>query len=78
MALIFFFSKGIQNSGVLPVIGVVGGLVLVYMGFGMVKSRKEETEEKFFPHPSVLVGVTTTISNPIFLFGGPRWEQLSS
>jgi threonine/homoserine/homoserine lactone efflux protein len=54
---------------VMIVIGLVGGLFLLYIGYNMIKMRKElDKTEKYFPYHPVIVGVLTTASNPYFFF----------
>jgi threonine/homoserine/homoserine lactone efflux protein len=56
-----------ENKEVMIVIGIVGGLVLLYIGYNMIKMRKDvDKTEKYLPYHPVIVGVITTISNPYF------------
>jgi len=52
-------------------VGVIGGMVLLYMGILAVRStlKKGETDEMVdeFPYPPVLLGIITTATNPYFL-----------
>ena len=52
---------------VMIAIGLVGGAFLLYIGYNMIKMRKEvDNTEKYFPYHPVIVGVLTTASNPYF------------
>lgn len=56
-----------RDQSVMMTIGLVGGAVLIYIGYNMVKMRKEVDEtEKYLPYPPIIVGVITTITNPYF------------
>ncbi|UCE73934.1 MAG: LysE family transporter [Methanomassiliicoccales archaeon] len=56
-----------ENQGVRLAIGVIGGAVLIYIGYNMVRMRKETDEtEKYLPYHPIIVGVITTVSNPYF------------
>lgn len=56
-----------KNQGVMIAIGLIGGLVLLYIGFNMIKMRKEvDDTEKYLPYHPILVGVITSVSNPYF------------
>lgn len=56
-----------ENQGVRLAIGVIGGAVLIYIGYNMVRMRKEIDEtEKYLPYHPIIVGVITTVSNPYF------------
>jgi threonine/homoserine/homoserine lactone efflux protein len=50
-------------------IGLVAGVLLVFMGVGMIRSRKTVAEEglEYVPKNSVLAGALTTSANPYFL-----------
>jgi threonine/homoserine/homoserine lactone efflux protein len=57
-----------ENQGVMIAIGIIGGSMLVYIGYNMIQMRKEvdEEKEKFLPYHPIIVGVITTVSNPYF------------
>jgi len=50
-------------------IGLVAGVLLVFMGVGMIRSRKTVAEEglEYVPKNSILAGALTTSANPYFL-----------
>jgi threonine/homoserine/homoserine lactone efflux protein len=70
MFLIFFgFEKFFTDSSVHKVIGFVGGLILIYMGFQTFKAQKKATSEHEISrhgHSSFTAGVFTTVTNPYF------------
>ena len=70
MALIVF-SLGyvFTNDYVKLGIGLVAGALLVFMGIGMVRSRKTVAEKglEHVPENSILAGALTTSANPYFL-----------
>lgn len=70
MALIVF-SLGyvFTNDYVKLGIGLVAGALLVFMGIGMIRSRRTVAEKglKHVPENSVLAGALTTSANPYFL-----------
>ncbi|MCJ7606838.1 MAG: LysE family translocator [Thermoplasmata archaeon] len=57
-----------ENDLVKLVIGVVGGILLVYLGVSMVRSRKviAEGEGEMFPYGAFAAGAITTSANPYF------------
>lgn len=56
-----------QNKEVMIAIGLVGGVFLLYIGYNMMKSRKDvDKTEKYLPYPPFVVGMITTITNPYF------------
>lgn len=56
-----------ENPVVRIVIGIVGGVMLCYIGYNMIRMRKEVDEtERHFPYPPLIVGVITTATNPYF------------
>lgn len=69
MALIVF-SLGyvFENENVKIAIGLVGGILLVYLGVNMIVSRKEVAEGKkeYIPYDSFTAGALTTSANPYF------------
>ncbi|MBL7073760.1 LysE family transporter [candidate division KSB1 bacterium] len=68
IAAIYLGLKTIfTNPAVSWGISIGGGLVLIYMGYGMIKLRNVADERgSYLPYPSVLVGVITTATNPYF------------
>ncbi len=65
IALVAFGLTFMATWSVKATIGVVGGLLMIYMGVQLFMPVKEE--EKRFPYPSTLVGVVTSGGNPYFL-----------
>ena len=57
-----------QNPAVKMGIGLVGGLLLVFLGILMVRSRKEIAggDKDYIPYNSITTGVLTTSANPYF------------
>lgn len=57
-----------QNTAVKMGIGLVGGLLLVFLGILMVRSRKEIAggDKDYIPYNSITTGVLTTSANPYF------------
>jgi threonine/homoserine/homoserine lactone efflux protein len=48
-------------------IGLVGGIFLLYIGYNMIRLRKEvDKTEEYFPYHPIVVGVLTTASSPYF------------
>ena len=70
MALIIF-SLGyvFTNDYVKLGIGLVAGVLLVFMGMGMIRSRRTVAEKglEHIPKNSILAGAITTSANPYFL-----------
>jgi threonine/homoserine/homoserine lactone efflux protein len=68
IALIYFgLGRFFENPWVMVVIGVAGGLMLLYIGWGMVKHRLDESgKEKYLPYHPIIVGIITSVSNPYF------------
>ena len=69
--LIIAIALGLSKFFQLPAwkiaIGLIGGAVLVWMGFGMIRDRKALGEgRKDVPYGSFQAGVITTTSNPYF------------
>jgi threonine/homoserine/homoserine lactone efflux protein len=61
------FGAFFQNQTVRIAIGVIGGAMLIYIGYHMIKLRKEIDEsEKYFPYHPIIVGIITTVTNPYF------------
>jgi threonine/homoserine/homoserine lactone efflux protein len=65
--LVFGLKYVINNRVLLIIIGVTGGIVLVYMGLSMVrfKSGMDENSE-YLPYNSFAMGLMTTAANPYF------------
>lgn len=56
-----------ENEWTLIVIGLAGGIMLVYIGYSMLSHRRDETgDEKYLPYHPVVVGIITSLSNPYF------------
>lgn len=56
------------NQWVKAVIGLVGGVLLVFLGLRMIQRRKDsESVKAVFPYHPYIAGVITTISNPYFI-----------
>lgn len=68
MFLIYFgFAQFFSSNAAQILIGVVGGLMLTYMGIEMFKSRRKTHEEGKNPeHASFFAGIITTTANPYF------------
>jgi threonine/homoserine/homoserine lactone efflux protein len=67
--LLYFGLSGFFASTVVQkVTGIVGGLMLVYMGFQTFKTRKKEIapETKQSGHASLVAGLVATSANPYF------------
>lgn len=68
IALVLGFASFINNSGVLGIVGISGGLVLMIMGLGMIRdlrglSLNAESGSGKRMNP-VLAGIVASISNP--------------
>lgn len=57
-----------QNTAVKLGIGLVGGILLVFLGILMVRSRKEIAggDKDYIPYNSITTGALTTSANPYF------------
>ena len=68
MALIYLgLAQFFNSEEVKTVIGLIGGLALVYMGIGIIKIKREIFEEsKDLAYGSITAGVIATGSNPYF------------
>ncbi|MEM3735501.1 MAG: LysE family transporter [Candidatus Bathyarchaeia archaeon] len=65
--LYFGLSEFFTSTLVQKVIGVVGGSVLIYMGFQTFKTRREvKTETRHSGHASFIAGLIATSANPYF------------
>lgn len=62
------FSSFFENQAVKIAIGIIGGSILVYLGYNMIRMRKdaEKEGEKYLPYHPIIVGMITTVSNPYF------------
>jgi threonine/homoserine/homoserine lactone efflux protein len=69
MFLIYFgFAWVFTSDFTQKAIGLVGGALMIYLGFRMLKTRRE-TEEKssYFKYGSIASGILATVGNPYFL-----------
>lgn len=69
--LIFLIYLGFANflklTQLQVFIGVAGGIILIYLGINMIRSRKAMVEEgKYLPYGSFMGGIITTAVNPYF------------
>jgi threonine/homoserine/homoserine lactone efflux protein len=57
-----------ENSVVKLAIGLVGGALLLFLGWMMIRSRKEIAAEgkEYIPYDSITAGALTTSANPYF------------
>jgi threonine/homoserine/homoserine lactone efflux protein len=69
MFLIYLgFAKLLASNLTQKIIGLIGGLLMVYMGFRMIKTEKKNSEEYgSVKHSSLIAGILTTGANPYFL-----------
>jgi len=67
--LIYFgFIQFLASSLAHKIIGLIGGLIMIYMGFRMAKTeRKNHKEYEASGHSSVWAGALATGANPYFL-----------
>lgn len=68
ITLLFFgFAEFFKNNFVKIFIGIVGGAILLYIGFNMIRLRNNlKFGNACLPYNSITVGILTTISNPYF------------
>jgi threonine/homoserine/homoserine lactone efflux protein len=69
MFLIYFgFAQLLASSLTQRIIGLIGGLIMIYMGFRTIKTEKK-TSEKYeeHRHSAIIAGILTTGANPYFL-----------
>lgn len=69
MFLIYFgFVQFLASSLNQKIIGFVGGLIMIYMGFRMIRAERKISEEHAgYEHGSLMAGIVTTGANPYFL-----------
>jgi threonine/homoserine/homoserine lactone efflux protein len=69
MFLIYFgFAQLFASSLTQRIIGLIGGLIMMYMGFRTIKTEKKTSEEyEVYRHSSIIAGILTTGANPYFL-----------
>lgn len=65
MVGVFYLASWLKDSWLLAVIGIVGGLFLLLMGYQMIRFREGEGEE-YMPYSSFVAGMVTTLTNPYF------------
>jgi len=71
MFLVYYgFAGFLKRQPVQMAIGIVGGLMLVWMGYGMIRSRQEQTameaNSRSLLRGPIAAGVATTAANPYF------------
>lgn len=65
--LYFGFARFLELQGVRISVGLVGGLVLLWMAASMLKTKPLAFDQgKDSPHGSVVAGLVTTAANPYF------------
>jgi threonine/homoserine/homoserine lactone efflux protein len=69
MFLIYFgFAQFLASSLTQRIIGLIGGFIMIYMGYRTVKTEKKTGEEQEESgHGSIIAGILTTGANPYFL-----------
>jgi threonine/homoserine/homoserine lactone efflux protein len=69
MFLIYLgFAWIFASALVQKAIGFVGGALMIYLGFRILKTRREAVEESpYFRHGSIASGILATAGNPYFL-----------
>jgi threonine/homoserine/homoserine lactone efflux protein len=66
--LIYFgFAQLLASNLTQRIIGAIGGLIMVYMGFRTIKTRKTSEEYEKSKHSAIIAGILTTGANPYFL-----------
>lgn len=56
-----------QDRTIFAAIGIMGGVLLVYMGYSMIRTRRETMiQEEESQYGAFIAGVITTITNPYF------------
>jgi threonine/homoserine/homoserine lactone efflux protein len=62
------FAWVFASALVQKVISFVGGALMIYLGFRILKTQKEAVEESpYFGHGSIVSGILATAGNPYFL-----------
>jgi threonine/homoserine/homoserine lactone efflux protein len=69
MFLIYFgFAQLLASNLTQRIIGAIGGLIMIYIGFRTIKTRKKTSEEhEDSRHSAIIAGILTTGANPYFL-----------
>ena len=69
MFLIYFgFAQLLASSLTQRTIGLIGGFIMIYMGFRTIKTERKTSEEyEEYRHSSIIAGILTTGANPYFL-----------
>jgi threonine/homoserine/homoserine lactone efflux protein len=69
MSFIYFgFAEFLSSNVVQKIIGLAGGLILIYTGVRTLKTQSEDsTRPSAFKHGSIVSGILTTVANPYFL-----------
>lgn len=69
MFLIYFgFAQLLASNLAQRIIGLIGGLLMIYIGFRTIKTEKKADEEhEESKHSSIIAGILTTGANPYFL-----------
>lgn len=77
MFLIYFgFAKFFKLTPLQILIGVIGGVILIYIGINMLRARGIIVEEgKDLPYGSFIGGIITTAVNPYFFLW---WASIGS
>ena len=75
--LIYFgFAHFFENSIVQLVLSILGGGMVIWLGFGMFRARKDVViQGKDLPYSAFVAGIATTALNPFFLLW---WATLGS
>lgn len=68
IALIYFgLSSFFEDDRVMMGIGLAGGAMLIFIGQGMLRHRKDASgDERYMPYHPLVVGIITSLSNPYF------------
>ncbi|NLK25571.1 MAG: LysE family transporter [Euryarchaeota archaeon] len=67
LAIFFGFMTILQDQYVLAIIGLVGGIFLLYMGVGMFRLNEEDIGSSDERHGSFAAGAVLSATNPYFL-----------
>ncbi|MFP4170906.1 MAG: LysE family transporter [Methanomassiliicoccales archaeon] len=65
-AIFLGFDALFKNELIFAAIGLMGGALLGYMGYSMIRAREEIVETEELRHGSFTAGVLTTAANPYF------------